>query len=73
MRVDGVPVPSAGSKSVTSNAGHTINEDAMSGYTFTSMTGTGSQGSLCPTTLGGSVTLNEGEVITCTITNTLTP
>jgi len=71
MRVDTVPVPSGGSKSVTSNgAGHVITEDALAGYHFTSMTGTGSQGSTCPAALGGSVILNEGEVITCTITNT---
>jgi hypothetical protein len=71
MRIDGgAPVPTGSSKSVTSNAAHTINEDAKAGYHFTSMTGTGSQGSTCPATLGGTVTLNEGEVITCTITNT---
>jgi predicted ribosomally synthesized peptide with SipW-like signal peptide len=74
MRIDGgVPVPTGSSKLVTSNAPHTINEDAKAGYNFTSMAGTGTQGSLCPAALGGTVTLNEGEVITCTITNTVIP
>ena len=72
MRVNGVPVPSGNSKSVTSNTGHIISEDDKADYTFTSMTGIGSQGSLCPTSLDSTVTLNEGEVITCTITNTYT-
>jgi len=69
MRVDTVAVAHNSSKTVTANATHTITEDAKAGYHFVSMSGTGSQGSLCPTTLGGTVTLNEGEVITCTITN----
>lgn len=65
MRVDGVPVPNGGSKLVTSNAGHTIDEDAKAGYV-----GTISGNAKCPAALGGSATLNEGEAITCTITNT---
>lgn len=72
MRVNGSFVPHNGSTLVNSNTAHTITEDAKAGYTFTSMAGVGSQGSVCPTTLGGTITLNEGEVITCTITNTYT-
>lgn len=64
MRVDGTLVPTGGSKLVTSNANHTISEDAFSGYSFVSITGAG-----CPATLPGIVVLNEGQAITCTITN----
>jgi len=49
---------------VTSNADHSIDEVLISGYQFVSITGTG-----CPTQLGGTVNLNEGENIACTITN----
>ena len=70
MTVDGVPVPTGGSKSVLSNTPNVITETLLSGYSFTSMTGTGTQGDVCPSTLGGSVTLKPGEDITCTITET---
>lgn len=65
MRIDGVLVPSGTSKSVTANSPHTITEDAQPGYTFVSITGSPQ----CPAVLGGTATLNEGEAITCTITN----
>lgn len=64
LRVDGTLVPSGNSIARTSNAAHTITEDAKEGYTFVSITGAG-----CPATLPGNVTLNEGQAITCTITN----
>jgi hypothetical protein len=69
MRVDGTFVPHNSSISTTSNTAHTITEDSSTDYHFVSMTGTGSQGSVCPSTLGGTLTLHEGESITCTITN----
>ena len=58
----------ASSQNVTSNgAGHTITEDpdnaTTAGYTFTSMTGTGSRGTSCPSVLGGTVILKSGETI----------
>ena len=65
MRIDGVLVPSGSSKSVTANSPHTISEDAQAGYTFVSITGSAK----CPAVLGGTATLDEGEAITCTITN----
>ncbi|MBM2817714.1 MAG: hypothetical protein HW401_304 [Parcubacteria group bacterium] len=65
MRIDGVLVPSGSSKSVTANSPHTITEDAQAGYSFVSITGNAK----CPAVLGGTVTLDEGEAITCTITN----
>jgi len=68
MRVDGDFVPQNTSYAVTANAVHTISEDAFPGYTLTGVTGAG-----CPPTLPGNVTLNEGQAIICTITNTFTP
>lgn len=67
MRIDGIPVSTGSTKSVTSNAGHAITEDAKAGYHFTSITGSAK----CPAVLGGTATLDEGEAITCTITNTV--
>ena len=64
LKVDGGLVLNNTSVPVTSNTPHTISEDGLTGYTFVSMTGTG-----CPSSLGGTATLNEGEAITCTITN----
>ena len=65
MRIDGVLVPSGTSRLVTANAAHTINEDAKAGYHFHSITGSPE----CPAVLGETATLNEGQAITCTITN----
>lgn len=65
MRIDGNVVPQNTSVPVSANSVHTISEDAFPGYTFTNITG----GS-CPLTVPGNVTLNEGQAITCTITNT---
>jgi predicted ribosomally synthesized peptide with SipW-like signal peptide len=70
LRVDGVLVNNNTSVAVNSNAPHTISEDGRTGYTFTSISGTSTYGKPCPTTLGGSITLDEGETIVCTITNT---
>ena len=65
LTIDGLLVQNNTSFDVTSNAPHIINEVQRTGYSFVSITGS----SKCPTSLGGSVTLNEGESITCTITN----
>ncbi|MDO8430683.1 MAG: TasA family protein [Candidatus Taylorbacteria bacterium] len=65
LRVDGGLVPNTSSVAVTANTAHTINEDAKAGYTFANITGSAK----CPAVLGGTATLNEGEAITCTITN----
>lgn len=65
LRIDGSIVPHNTSVPVTANAPHTINEDGRSGYSFVSITGDAE----CPAVLGGSVTLDEGEAIICTITN----
>lgn len=65
LKIDGVVVNNNSSVAVTSNAPHTINEIGRTGYTFVSITGDPK----CPSVLGGTATLNEGEAITCTITN----
>jgi predicted ribosomally synthesized peptide with SipW-like signal peptide len=69
MYIDGSLVSNNSSKLVTSNAAHTITETQQPDYDFTSITGHAK----CPANLGGTVTLNEGEAITCTITNTYNP
>jgi hypothetical protein len=65
ISIDGTPVTSGSTTDVNSNTGHTIDETGLAGYQFVSITGDAK----CPSVLGGSVTLNEGESITCTITN----
>ncbi len=65
LRVDGFNVPTGSSRAVTSNVPHAITEDAKTGYTFVSITGDPK----CPAVLGGTATLDEGQAITCTITN----
>lgn len=69
LKIDGVTVSNNSSRAVTSNAPHTINETGRTGYTFVSISGTSSYGKSCPAVLGGSITLDEGETIVCTITN----
>jgi predicted ribosomally synthesized peptide with SipW-like signal peptide len=65
LKVDGIITPTGASVAVTSNAPHTINEVGKAGYAFVSITGDAK----CPAVLGGTVTLDEGENVTCTITN----
>jgi len=65
LRIDGNIVPNNSSVAVTANVAHTINEDGRTGYHFVSITGNAK----CPAVLGGTATLDEGEAITCTITN----
>jgi len=64
MRVDGVLVPNTTSVPVNSNTNHFITEDPKAGYHFVSITGAG-----CPAATTTPVVLNEGQAITCTITN----
>lgn len=65
LKIDGSVVPQDTSVAVTANSAHSINENAVAGYHFVSLTGDAK----CPAVLGGTATLNEGEAITCTITN----
>jgi hypothetical protein len=69
LRIDGGNVPNNTSVAVTSNGAHVITEVGRAGYAFSSMTGTSTYGKFCPAVLGGSITLDEGETIVCTITN----
>lgn len=65
ISVGGVGVSSGVPYTVAANTTYTIDEVGLDGYTFTSITGNPK----CPAALGGSVTLDEGEDITCIITN----
>jgi Prealbumin-like fold domain len=65
ISIDGNSVVSGATTDVDSNTSHTLNEVELSGYQFVSLTG----GTKCPTVLGGTATLDEGESLTCTITN----
>jgi predicted ribosomally synthesized peptide with SipW-like signal peptide len=65
LTIDGDPVPNNTSVAVSSNVAHSIGELGRPGYTFVSITGSAK----CPAVLNGTATLNEGEAITCTITN----
>lgn len=65
LRIDGNIVPNNTSVAVSANTPHVINEDGRAGYAFQSITGNPK----CPAVLGGTATLDEGESITCTITN----
>lgn len=65
LKIDGSTVPNNTSVAVTANVAHTINETGRTGYHFVSITGNPK----CPAVLGGTATLDEGEAITCTITN----
>jgi hypothetical protein len=70
LRVDGLLVQNNTSTSTKSNVPHSINEDGRVGYSFVGpITGTSSYGKSCPAVLGGTITLDEGETIVCTITN----
>ena len=64
LTIGGAAVTSGQILEVNSNTAVALNEAGLAGYSFVSMTGTG-----CPSSLGGTVTLGEGELITCTITN----
>jgi predicted ribosomally synthesized peptide with SipW-like signal peptide len=61
-------VPSGTSVLLESNTAYKITEAAFAGYTPVSVIGTSSLGQPCPA-LGDPITLQEGEAITCTITN----
>lgn len=65
LTIDGNVVLSGSTTQVGANVPHTISESQISGYTFVSISGD----EKCPGVLGGTVTLNEGEQVTCVITN----
>jgi Prealbumin-like fold domain len=65
LTVNGAPVLSGAKNSYSANAALVINETQLPGYVFGGITGD----ARCPAALGGSVTLQPGDDITCTITN----
>ncbi|OGM10357.1 hypothetical protein A2Y68_02895 [Candidatus Woesebacteria bacterium RBG_13_46_13] len=65
LSIGGAPVSSGTTRQVNSNTPITIDEIGLTGYGFVSITGDAK----CPAQLGGTVTLNEGESVSCTITN----
>ncbi len=64
LTVGGNTVSSGTTVDVNANAPIALNEAGLTGYEFVSISGSG-----CPTSLGGTVTLNENQSLTCTITN----
>ncbi|HET6594988.1 MAG TPA: hypothetical protein VFG81_05165 [Anaerolineales bacterium] len=65
LTIGGNPATSGTTYTLDANKPYAINETQLSGYTFVDITGDLE----CPTVLGGTVTLDEGENVTCTITN----
>jgi uncharacterized repeat protein (TIGR01451 family) len=65
LTVGGAGVSSGVSNAYDANTALALNETVLSGYNFVSLTGDAK----CPAVLGGTVTLDEGENVSCTITN----
>jgi uncharacterized repeat protein (TIGR01451 family) len=65
LTIGGTSVTSGQTLSVNSNEAIALNEAGLFGYSFVSITGD----TKCPNVLGGTVTLDEGENIACTIAN----
>ncbi len=65
LTVNGNPTTSGQAVSVEANTAVTIGETGLEGYSFVSITGD----RVCPSVLNGTVTLAEGQNVTCTITN----
>ena len=64
LTVGGTGVLSGVENTYAANTPLAIDETLLTGYEFVSITGAG-----CPAALGDTITLNEGDDITCTITN----
>ena len=65
LRIDGIIVEQGVPIEIAANESHTIDEDGIDGYDFANITGN----EKCPDSLGENFTLNEGENISCIITN----
>lgn len=65
ISIDGIIVLSGSTTFVSADINHIIDEVGFAGYDFVSITGDAE----CPTELGGTVNLPQGQNITCTITN----
>lgn len=66
LTIGGTSVLSGVPLTVNANTAYALNEAGLAGYSFVSITGN----EKCPDVLGGEITLDEGENLTCTITNT---
>ena len=65
ISVNGTIVPSGDKIEYPVNTGLTVDESGLAGYAFISIAGDAE----CPEELGQSITLAEGDDVTCTITN----
>ncbi|MFC1662706.1 SpaA isopeptide-forming pilin-related protein, partial [Patescibacteria group bacterium] len=65
LTIGGVPALSGVAYDVLANTPYALDETVLSGYDFVEITGDAK----CPAVLGGTVTLDEGESVVCTITN----
>ncbi|HLD96221.1 MAG TPA: hypothetical protein VI794_00635 [Patescibacteria group bacterium] len=69
LTIGDTAVTSGQTLEVDANTPYALNEAGLFGYAFVSLTGGEEREDDCPSVLGGTVTLNEGENISCTITN----
>jgi hypothetical protein len=65
LTIGGNPATSGTAYTLDANTAYAIDETQLTGGTFVSITGDAK----CPAALGGSITLDEGDDITCTLTN----
>ena len=65
LRIDGIIVEQGVPIEIAANESHTIDEDGIDGYDFANITGD----EKCPDSLDENFTLEEGENISCIITN----
>ena len=68
LSIGGAPIQSGVSMSMTANTPLAVGEAGLAGYGFVDLRGLG-----CPDELGDSVTLEEGEQLTCTVVNSDLP
>ena len=65
LEIDGIDVEQGVPIEISANESHFIDEENVEGYVFANITGD----EKCPDSLGENFTLDEGENITCIITN----
>ena len=65
LSVDGSGVTSGATDTYLANTPLAIDETGLTGYSFVSISGD----QVCPAALGGTVTLQPGDDVSCTITN----
>ncbi|MFH1366444.1 MAG: SdrD B-like domain-containing protein [Patescibacteria group bacterium] len=65
LTIGGAATLSGVAMAVDANTPYALDETQLAGYSFVSLTGDAK----CPAAIAGEVTLDEGENITCTITN----